>query len=174
MKDIYLYGEIVPSGMEFDNNSVSPKTVKDFLDGCIGEKEIRIHINSLGGAVFPGFDIINMIENFKRTEKVKITSVIDDSGFVSGIASAIAVSADKVCMAKNAIFMTIRPFFVKVGDVDISETKTLENAEGCLVSMYMRKFNGSEKELRRFMKVENIFCAEDALKYGFVDEIFGN
>lgn len=168
-EEVYIYGDI--SNDVFVKTDMSAKKFKDLIDDIKDAEELRIHINSFGGAVLAGFGIITIIENFKKNTGAKVVIYID--GTAAGIASAIAMSGDEIYMARNAMFMIRNPYiFVAGDDCDIERKKEdLKKFEDMLVANYMKRFNGTEVGLRQLMSDETWFSAEEAVNHGFVDKV---
>ena len=61
--------------------------------------EINLHINSLGGDVFEGIAMFNLLKQHKANVKVYI------DGIAASIASVIAMSGDTIYMPKNSMMM---------------------------------------------------------------------
>ena len=92
--DVYIFNEIGTYGItaqEFIND------IKDLKD-----TPINLRINSIGGDVFDGMAMYNVI---KRRE-AKTTVYIE--GIAASIATIIALGADEVVMAENSLFMIHR------------------------------------------------------------------
>lgn len=165
--EIYLYGDV----SDYDWDAVSPNNVKNSIEGLGDIKELCFHINSYGGSVVAGNAIVSIIDNYKRDTGAKITAYIE--GIAASMASGIVMAADEVCMAQNALFMVHKPISVAIGNAEDMEREKeiLDKVENTLVANYMRKFNGTEDELRQMMADETWLNAEEAMEYGFVDVI---
>lgn len=167
-EEIYIYGDI--SHDEWIPSNITSKKIKDSLDKLTDTKELKIHINSFGGSVLEGFGIISIIDKFKKDAEASVEIYID--GIAAGIASAIVMTGDKIYMAQNASFMLRKSFLFTVDESEIEKRQeTLKKFDDALVTNYMRRFNGAEKELHQLMKNETWLNAEEAMKYGFIDEI---
>lgn len=166
--EIYIYGDI--SMESWTEQDMTPEKFRDLINQISDKKEVRIHINSVGGSALAGFDIINLIDNFKKNVGAKVVIYID--GLAAGIAGAIAMAGNKIYMDKNAVFMICKSFMFAVKKAEIeNQRETLKKFDDLLVENYMRRFNRTEKELIQLMKYETWFNAEEAMEYGFVDEI---
>ena len=100
--DIYIYSEV--GG--FDVNA------KSFIDELksVKEKNLNVHINSLGGSVFDGLAIYNALKTHTKTVTTKV------EGIAASIASVIAMAGDKIEMAENSLFMIHNPFAMSGGE----------------------------------------------------------
>lgn len=165
--EIYIYGDI--SMESWTEQDMTPEKFRDLINQISDEKEVRIHINSGGGSALAGFDIINLIDNFKRNVGAKVVFYID--GIAAGIAGAIAMAGDKIYMDKNAIFMICKSYMFAVNETE-NQRETLKKFDDELVTNYMRRFKRTEEGLLELMKNETWFNAEEAMECGFVDELF--
>ena len=78
--DIRIFGDIVPSGCEWDSSEVSGNSFAEELKSLEGVEKINVHIDSYGGSVSEGWVIYNAL----RQCKAKITTYGD--GFVASAA----------------------------------------------------------------------------------------
>ena len=157
--DIYIFDEIGTYGVtaqEFIND------IKD-LKGT----SINLRINSLGGDVFDGMAMYNVI---KRRE-AKTTVYIE--GIAASIATIIALGADEVVMAENSLFMIHNAWGGTMGEAkDMRKTAdTLDKISGELTDIYRKKTGLSYEALQEMMDEETWLNAEEAYELGFVDVI---
>lgn len=167
--ELWLYGDITDDA--WYDTDVTPQRIKDSFDELGPVKTLNLHINSYGGSCVAGNTIVNLIDNYKRKTGARAVAYID--GIAASMASGIAMAADYIYMAENAIFMIHKPFSVAIGNADdmAHEKEVLDKVEDTLVANYMRHFNGSEDELRQLMADESWLTADEALTYGFCDEV---
>lgn len=166
--DVYIYGAIVTDD-DFEEG-ISAVDVRDTLKALEGVKTINLHINSPGGNVFEGLAIYNML----KQSKAEIDVYID--GLAASIASVIAMSGDAVFMPSNAMMMIHNPW---VGGVagnakDLrKEADDLDKIAQSSVQIYLDKVQGKldKDQLEEIMDNETWLSAQEALDYGFVDEI---
>ena len=157
--DVYIFDEIGTYGVtaqEFIND------IKDLKD-----LPINLRINSLGGDVFDGMAMYNVI---KRRE-AKTTVYIE--GIAASIATIIALGADEVVMAENSLFMIHNAWGGAMGEAkDMRKTAaTLEKISGELTDIYRKKTGLSYEALQEMMSEETWLNAEEAYELGFVDVI---
>lgn len=174
--DLYIYGDIVDNGNEYFETDISPNIVLDSLSEMNkskeeGIKELNIHITSNGGSVTAGNAIVSIIDTFRENNKCNVNAYIE--GIAASMGSGIAMVADNIYMAYNALFMLHKPYSVAIGtEYDLGkQIEVLRKTEDTLVSNYMRHFKGTEDELRKLMSDETWLTAKEALEYGFCDEI---
>ena len=157
--DVYIFDEIGTYGItaqEFIND------IKDLKD-----LPINLRINSLGGDVFDGMAMYNVI---KRRE-AKTTVYIE--GIAASIATIIALGADEVVMAENSLFMIHNAWGGTMGEAkDMRKTaETLDKISGELTDIYRKKTGLSYDVLAEMMDEETWLNAEEAFELGFVDTI---
>ncbi len=167
--EIWLYGDITDDA--WHESDVTPERIRDALNEMGTVNHIDLRINSAGGSCVAGNTIINVLDNYKRKTGARIYAYID--GLAASMASGVAMAADYIYMAENAIFMIHKPFSFAIGNTDElqHEKEILEKVEDTLVVNYMRHFKGTEDELRQLMADESWLTADEALEYGFCDEI---
>lgn len=167
--EMYLYGDIVDE--KWWDEEVSPKSVRDALNELGALKSLNVHLNSYGGSCIAGNAIISILDNYRRKNGTSLNVYIE--GIAASMGSGIASVGDKVYMAENSLFMIHLPLTLAIGNKnDLSQTITvLEKTEETLVSNYMRRFKGTEDELRQMMSDETWLTADEAKEWGFADEI---
>lgn len=165
--EIFIYGDI---GKEFKDN-ITPRAIREALNEMGPVKTLNLHINSDGGSVNDGNAIIDVLDEYRRKNGTFINAYIE--GIAASMGSGVAMVADKIYMASNALMMIHKPMAKVYGNAaDINKSViVLEQAEKTLIDNYMRHFNGSVQELEAFLLAETWFTAEEALQYGLCDEI---
>lgn len=167
--ELYIYGDIADTKWWVED--VTPIEIKNALDNMGEIAQLDVHINSYGGSVFAGNAIVNLIENYKKKRKCSVYTYIE--GLAASMASGISTVGDKVYMADNSLYMVHKPLSYVSGNANDleKEIEILNKVEDTLVANYMKKFNGTEEELRQMLSDETWLTAEEAQGYGFVDEI---
>ena len=157
--DVYIFDEIGTYGV----------TAQEFINDIKGLKDtpINLRINSLGGDVFDGMAMYNVI---KRRE-AKTTVYIE--GIAASIATIIALGADEVVMAENSLFMIHNAWGGTMGEAkDMRKTaETLDKISGELTDIYRKKTGLSYDVLSEMMDEETWLNADEAYELGFVDTI---
>ncbi len=167
--EIWVYGDIATEKWEEDD--VTPIAIRDALENMGPVGTLNIRVNSYGGSVYAGNAIINIIDSYKRKNNVKVDAYIE--GIAASMGSGIPMVADKIYMAENAMMMIHKPYTIVMGNsADLEkEIAILQKVEDALVKNYMRHFNGTEEQLRDMLADETWLTADEALEYGFCDEI---
>ena len=137
-------------------------------------KELNLVISSGGGSVTEGMAIADLIANYP--EETTATGI----GLVASIATVVLMSADKVKMTENAFMMIHRPWSYTMGNADELEAtaELLDKMEAKLLDIYTAsviKRKGSqdnlENKITEMMAAETWLTAQEALEFGFIDEI---
>ncbi|WP_374140913.1 head maturation protease, ClpP-related [Leptotrichia hongkongensis] len=164
--ELMLYGDIAES---FWGDTISAKEVTEYL-ADLDVENINVYINSNGGVV----DTAIAINNALRRHKAKVTVNID--GIAASAATLITCAGDTVRMPKNALFMIHNPSTIAMGDSEEMRKKAdvLEKYKNSITETYLQKVNIDKEKLSELMDSESWLSAEEALKYGFIDEIIEN
>jgi len=164
--ELMLYGDIAES---FWGDTISAKEVTEYLAG-LDVENIDVYINSNGGVV----DTAIAISNALRRHKAKVTVNID--GIAASAATLITCAGDTVRMPKNALFMIHNPSTIAMGDSEEmrKQADVLEKYKNSITETYLQKVNIDKEKLSELMDNETWLNAEEALKYGFIDEITEN
>lgn len=165
--ELVLYGEIANSSWYEDD--VTPKQFAEDLK-ALGGKDLKLRINSPGGDVFAAQAIYNQLKSYTGN----ITACID--GMAASAATIITCAADKVVMPSNGIFMIHNPMCIVIDYMDVPKLKKMTDrltaVKQTIVNVYMKKCkNVTEAKLNKLMDAETWMNADEALDYGFVDEV---
>ena len=164
--ELMLYGDIAES---FWGDTISAKEVTEYL-ADLDVENINVYINSNGGVV----DTAIAINNALRRHKAKVTVNID--GIAASAATLITCAGDTVKMPKNALFLIHNPLTIAMGDSEEmrKQADVLEKYKNSIMETYLQKVNIDKEKLSELMDNESWLSAEEALKYGFIDEIIEN
>ena len=164
---LYLEGPI--DNENWWGDEVTPKTFKDELEA--GDGDIVVYITSPGGNVFAASDIYTMLLEYKGKVTVKISSL------AASAASVIAMAGDVVKMSPTAQLMIHNPMTIAMGNVkDFEEAIiVLNKVRDSIVNAYHLKSGLSKGRIASLLDGPNgdgtWLPADEALKYGFIDEI---
>jgi len=157
--DVYIFDEIGLWGI----------TAQDFVNDIKEYKnqDINLHINCIGGDVFDGMAIYNIIK--KRTAK----TVVYIEGIAASMGSVIALSGDEIIMSENSLLMIHNAWGGAVGEAeDVRKTAdVLDKLSGEIASIYTKRTNISLNEIKDMMDEETWLNADEALELGFIDSI---
>lgn len=160
--DVYIYSEVGGYDVNAKNFIDELKTIKD--------KNIDVHINSLGGSVFDGLAIYNALKNHSKRVTTKV------EGIAASIASVIAMAGDKIEMAENSLFMIHNPFAMSGGDAnELRKTANiLDKIRNEIAEIYASKSNHNAQHYINLMDVESWFNSKETLELGLINGITDN
>jgi len=163
--ELLLYGHI--SSVSWWDDEVTPKQFKKDLDDLGDVEEISVFINSGGGDVFAGQAIYSMLKRHKATINVYV------DGLAASIASVVAMAGDTIYMPKNAMMMVHNPYTFAFGDSGEFRkmADTLDQVREGIITTYLDKSGMDKQEIIDLMDAETWMTAEEAVKYGFADEV---
>lgn len=141
------------------------------------DKHVDVKISSLGGDLNHGLDIR---QQFLDHGDVTVYF----SGFVASAATIIALGAKRICMSKHA-FMLVHKcsnFIDAWGSYNADQMQELidqltqnkkenDKIDVVIAQLYADKCGKSINEILDILKKEEWLTADEALEYGFIDEI---
>lgn len=164
---ITIYGPIQDFSSFFSSTGYSPDKLMRDLDELANAKELTIRINSGGGSAFAGFAIFELI----RAHGAKVTTYID--GVAASAASIIAMAGDRIVMGTGAMMMVHNPWTRVEGEAkDLREAAdVLDRVGESLINVYSARTGKSRDELRDMLNKTTWMTAEEAVSFGFANEI---
>lgn len=147
---------------------VSSKMFKKELDALDGVQKLEVRINSGGGDAFEGLAMHNMIRQFKCDSKIAYVDALCASA-----ATVVALGAQTISMADESWFMIHRSATFAFGNAnDIAHTlELLQKVDQQLIRIYDTKTSLGTKKIEAMLDDETWMTAQEAVDYGFVDEI---
>lgn len=161
---LYLSGTVDRGGWWY-SGEINAKSVRDELEGV--EQDIVIRLNSPGGDVFEGIEIYNYLKDHPSHVTVEVT------GTAASAASVIAMGADKVVMNTGTEIMIHKASTYAWGnDDDLEEVvEMLRHTNGLIVDVYAERTGQDKNQINEWLKKDTYFNPEEAITYGFADEI---
>ena len=162
---MYLYGEI--SSTTWFGDELTPKQFKADLDALGDIDTLKVYINSGGGDVFAGWNIINILQRHKATK----------IGYCDGLAASIAFdiyqSMDKRIAMKNSMLMTHNCWTITMGNRhDLrKQADEMEKIDGMLAETTAKKSGKTVEEIIAIQDAETWYTAQEAVDEGFADEL---
>jgi len=128
---------------------------------------MSLHINCVGGDVFEGMAIYNVLK--KRTAKTTVYI----EGIAASMGSVIALAGDEVIMAENSLFMIHNAWGGAMGEAtEIRKTAALlDKISGEIADIYTKKTNLPYNRVKEMMDEETWLSADEAFNLGFIDSI---
>lgn len=161
MAVIKIYGQLA----EWSQNNAT--AICSQIEKAPKNETIKIHIHSDGGNVTIG----NMIYNAIKKSPNQVDVYID--GMAASMAAMLALAADNIYMAENALMMIHAPSTHSAGTlVEHAKTvKTLTGIETQFKKMLAARTGKTIEEVAVWMVGENWFSAQDAKEAGLIDGI---
>ena len=175
--ELKMYGEIGENYWkeEGDDNIYSLQDLENALKEHREAATIDIYINSVGGSVFDGVAMYNMLKRHKAYKRVFI------DGFACSIASVIAMCGNQIIMPKSSMLMIHNAWTVAMGNAEElrKQADDLDKINETIKNAYLsRKLTITEDKLTELMDNESYLSADECLQYGLctkvADDIDGN
>ena len=172
--EVKLYGEIVEDGPRLWKWSIEDKCAAEFDEAIKevkekGAKKLLLRINSPGGVC---------------TEAVAMRGILLTAGFeeinirIEGMCASAAtdlatIPGAHVSIFEGAEYMIHNPWCRAIGNANDMEKviERLRNIEQTSRNFYMVKTGQTEEQIKAWMDNETWFTAEQAVEYGFADEL---
>ncbi|GAB6172969.1 hypothetical protein JCM15765_24470 [Paradesulfitobacterium aromaticivorans] len=163
--ELLLYGDI--SSSTWWGDEVTPKAFKQDLDDLGDISTLNIYINSGGGDVFAGLAIYAMLKRHKAQKKVYV------DGLAASIASVIAMAGDRVYMPMNAMMMIHKAWTFGLGNANDFRklADDMDKIDESILVTYEAKTGLEKEKIIEMVNAETWMTAEEAVSYGFADEI---
>ena len=164
--ELLLYGPI--SDTSWYDDEITPRLFAEELK-ALGGKALTVRVNSPGGDVFAAQSIYNQLKTYSG----HITMRID--GLAASAATIVTCAGDTVIMPTNALYMIHNPATYAWGNAEEMRTAAdvLDTVRQTIINVYQKRTgeNLTAEELAAMMDDETWLTAEEALAYGFVDQI---
>jgi len=121
-------------------------------------KDIEIRINSGGGSIVSGYDIVDAI--LDKDKDVIVTTII--AGLAASMAGVIAMTGDVIKMSKMGLFM--------IHSATGGSTTINDKFNHTLINIFKNRTNITEISLNELMKKETFYTSDEAKDAGFIDE----
>lgn len=152
-------------GEDWFGDGITAKSVDQKLKEMGDVEQINVRINSMGGSVFDGLAIYNML----KSHKAKVNVVVE--GIAASIASVIAMAGDSVSMGTGTKMMIHNPWTFTGGDSrDFRKTaETLDGIRDGMIEAYQSRTNLDSKEITAMLDEETWMGPDEAIEKGFAD-----
>lgn len=134
---------------------------------AIGPKPVTVNINSVGGDVFEGLTIYNLLAEHPAKVTVKVM------GIAASAASFIAMAGDTITMGLGSMLMIHNAQAVAVDNRHglRAVADFLETVDGAMTDIYEARTGLNRKALAKMMDDETYLTARDAVDKGFADTV---
>lgn len=129
------------------------------------DEELELEINSYGGDVFAGIDLMNTLRGHQGNVTLTIT------GIAASAASIIAMGADTIRMYSNTQLMVHNAWTIVAGNAKDLRKKAddLDSIGESVLASYTHRVDA--KTVEKLLNEETYLSAEKAKELGFIDEI---
>jgi len=169
MKDIYIYGEVVPSFVSGDGY-VTLRSVQAQLKEAKGE-DIRVRINCIGGDVAEGLAIYNELRRYAADFKAKVTTLAE--GMCASIATVIFLAGDHRIMNEYTEPFVHNAWCYTEGDNKAVQKMAdeLGKVNKMIAKHYAAHTDLTEEQALLLMAEDTFISADECLKLRFAHEI---
>lgn len=153
-----LKGDIISWNSSIWDFNQKMKSIKE-------DEDITLEINSYGGDVFLGIDIMNTL----RSHQGKVTVIV--TGIAASAASIIAMGADVIKMYSNTQLMIHNAWTIVAGNAKELRKKAddLDSIGESVLASYTHRVD--EDTVKKLLDEETYLSAKKAKEYGFIDDI---
>lgn len=146
---------------------IDAKLLRDALDEV--EEDVIIRLNSNGGDVFEGVEMYNYVKDHPSHITVEVT------GIAASAATFILAGADTAVMNVGTTVMIHEASTLCWGNKgDLRKTlEAMETIDQSIIDIYTDRTGQSAEQVSEWMAEEKHFTADEAVKYGFADEVKG-
>jgi len=148
------------------SNDIIPKYIELGITNP-KDMEIKLYIDSNGGAISSGFNLIDFMEH----HYIPITTI--GCGTIASMATLLLVSGKKKYLTKSSHLLVhqFRAGFSGKREELLDYFKHLEDVQEQLVNYLVSKTNLEKNQITQLLKNESWLTAEQALEMGFADKI---
>lgn len=164
-------------GNDFWAEGITPDYVRKSLASAPEGEEIRITIDSPGGSVWDCITIYNIIRDFCRNHKNKITTYIQ--GMAASAASVIAMAAhdvsefNEIVVEDNSVFMIHNAWTCACGNKNELRqcADDLEGIDAIAAGAYSRKTSKELSNIKNMMDKTTWLYGQEIIDEGFATSI---
>lgn len=133
--------------------------------------EIRISLNTYGGSVTDGFEIVDMVREWNAKRDVKISLI--GAGAVYSMGVPIMQAAHRRYSYPNAEYLIhpVSAFLYGTREQIEDALASIKNSEAAIVSLIAKRSGMAESEVLELIRHDSFITADKALEIGLIDEI---
>lgn len=134
---------------------------------AIGDRPVEVQINSMGGDMFEGIAIYNVLREHGQDVNVKVM------GMAASAASIIAMAGDTVEIGTASFLMIHNCWVVAMGNrhAFAEVAAWLEPFDGAMVDVYAARSGQPSKDIAGWMDAETYMSGTVAVDRGFADSL---
>lgn len=176
--ELTLYGDICSeaprdwwTGEKIDGLYITPEGFLEDLETIKNAAQITVKLNSCGGDLYTGIAIHNALKALKGEKTVIV------EGIAASAASIVMCAGDKVQVYPGSLVMihgVSSLFWDYMNLEDLKKSvKAFEASENAIAEIYAVKTGMATDKLRNLMTKETWMTGQQAVDYGFADEVIG-
>ena len=133
----------------------------------IGNRAVKVEINSPGGDMFEGLAIYNLLREHPAEVEVRVL------GLAASAASIIAMAGDRVSMGLGSFLMIHNAWGLVIGNRNDmrAAADTFERFDAAMADIYAARTGADAVDMAALMDGETWLTAKDAIARGFADAI---
>ena len=160
---ITMYDNIGSDGW---SEGVTAKRISAALRS-IGDRDVKVVINSPGGDFFEGIAIYNILREHPHKVTVQVV------GLAASAAAIVAMAGDEVQIAKTAYLMIHNAWVFAIGNRhDLREAASvLDIFDNTMAGLYSDVSGMSKKEVITLLDNETFMTGEEAIEMGFATSL---
>lgn len=167
--EVMIYSVITSQKHPTDDGSITAKEFDAALKKVADAKRLDVRINSPGGSVFQAVSMRDMLIRHKAKEK----HIYIEGQCASAATDLACIPGAKVHICQGSMYMIHNPQIYVCGDarrLEIEVNKLRKMEKDCY-AMYAERTGQNEKKIKEWMDAETWFTAEEAVKFGFADDM---
>lgn len=141
------------------------------------DEEVNVLINSLGGYAYEGMAISGLLRNHGNVHVHFMAANASAATIASMGAKRVSMDVDAMYLVHQCSNLVFELDYFNATELEAKiaelrkQQKDLETLDCTIAGMYARRCKKSQAELLALMKEERWLTAQEALEWGFVDEI---
>lgn len=174
MKEIYIYGDIVPFKWYNDGSEYDLSDLNTSLSGLTMEagEELIVNIHTFGGCTLTAFGIFNKLRRFAADNKIKLTTRID--GFCASAGVSIFLAGDRrIGNSYAEPFVHNAWTWMMGGDKKEAQkiAEDLTKTDNNIAALYADRTKISVEQALQLMDADSWLSAEQCMEMGFYTEV---
>ena len=174
MKEIYIYGDIVPFKWYNDGSEYDLSDLNTSLSGLTMEagEELIVNIHTFGGCTLTAFGIFNKLRRFTADNKIKLTTRID--GYCASAGVSIFLAGDRrIGNSYAEPFVHNAWTWMMGGDKKEAQkiAEDLTKTDNNIAALYADRTNISVEQALQLMDADSWLSAEQCMEMGFYTEL---
>ena len=174
MKEIYIYGDIVPFKWYNDGSEYDLSDLNNSLSGLSMEagEDLIVNIHTFGGCTLTAFGIFNKLRRFATDNKIKLTTRID--GYCASAGVSIFLAGDRrIGNSYAEPFVHNAWTWMMGGDKKEAQkiAEDLTKTDNNIAALYADRTNISVEQALQLMDADSWLSAEQCMEMGFYTEL---